>query len=460
MSLPRSRPPSPGGGWSSPSLTPGSGRSTPYISLYPPSPSDPWLVAKAKGEGVRGYPSFSTKNSGFFLRSKRQIIETLSKFKMRSGSPKEYTEKDDFVHRRGRGWRSLWLGRTVLRRRRLRLFVALFLLLFGYLFLWTSIVEIFRRSIFGAGRKFVIILQSNTEGGVMEWKGAREWAIERNSISNKEEYAKRWGYKLEVVNMLAKKRYSHEWREGWEKVDILRETMKKYPNAEWFWWLDLNTYIMEHSYSLEGHLFDRLDEIVYRDINEYNPLNITHPPTQPYLDEVSRSAVGNSDPASIHLLLSQDCGGFNLGSFFVHRSVFSERLLDTWWDPVMYEQRHMQWEHKEQDALEYLYMNQPWIRSSVAFAPQRYFNSFPPGACGDTLDPRVHYTPDERDFVVNMAGCDFGRDCWDEMYQYREYSKWLNRPVWERLRDRYLELYHALFDEGEGPGYFVDTLQG
>lgn len=331
-------------------------------------------------------------------------------------------------------------------------------------------VETFRRSAFGGGRKFVIILESNIEGGVMELKSTREWAIERNSIKNKKEYAKRWGYELETVNMLAKKRYSHEWREGWEKVDILRDTMRKYPDAEWyanygvqnhtasantllyrFWWLDLTTYIMEPSYSIQDHIFHRLDEIVYRDINEYNPLNLTHPPTQPYLDEVSRSADGDRDSSSIHFLLSQDCGGFNLGSFFVHRSLWTERLLDTWWDPLTYEQRHMQWEHKEQDALEYLYTNQPWIRNNLAFVPQRYISSFPPGACGDETDQQVHYTEGGRDFVVNMAGCGFGRDCWDEMYQYREYSRWLNRTAWERIRDSLLEIYYTFFG---GTRYF------
>ncbi|KAL4799906.1 galactosyl transferase GMA12/MNN10 family-domain-containing protein [Aspergillus venezuelensis] len=359
MSLMRSPSPRAGGG-SSPSLSPGSGRSTPrnhsHNSLYPPhSPSqiDPWLAAKAKSDEVRGYPAFSTTNGGFFARSKRQIAATLPRFRARSKSPK--------------------------------------------------------------------------------------------GVANKKEYAKRWGYELETVNMLAKKRYSHEWREGWEKVDILRDVMRKYPDADWFWWLDLNTYIMEHSYSLQSHIFDRLSDIIYRDINEYNPLNITHPPTQPYLDDLARFPEGDADPFTIHFLLSQDCGGFNLGSFFVHRSLFTERLLDIWWDPLMYEQRHMQWEHKEQDALEYIYENQPWVRSSVAFVPQRYINSFPPGACGDELDPSVHYLEDSRDFVVNMAGCDYGRDCWNEMYLYREYSKWLNRSVWERVRDTGLALYYALF---------------
>ncbi|KAJ0427196.1 galactosyl transferase GMA12/MNN10 family-domain-containing protein [Aspergillus carlsbadensis] len=459
MSMTRSPSPRPGGGWSSPGLTPGSGTSTPNGGLYPPSPSDPWLAAKAKSDEVRGYPSFSTRNNGFFSRSKRQITATLPRFRS-ARSPRAYSEKEGYTHGRGRGWRSMWFGRTVLRRRRARLVLGLIFLLLGYFFFWTSLVEVFRRSSFGGGRKFVIILESNIEGGVMEWKGAREWAIERNSIANKRDYAQRWGYQLEVVNMLAKKRYSHEWREGWEKVDILRETMRKYPEAEWFWWLDLNTFIMEPSYSLQNHLLSRLGEIAYRDINEYNPLNITHPPVQLYLDELSRSAIGDNDPSSIHFLLSQDCGGFNLGSFFVHRSLWSERLLDIWWDPLMYEQRHMQWEHKEQDALEYIYASQSWVRNSVAFVPQRYINSFPPGACGDQMDPKVHYMEGGRDFLVNMAGCDFGRDCWDEMYQYREYSAWLNRGLWAHVKDGFVDMYYATFGGSEGAGYPAESPGG
>ncbi|KAL4806338.1 galactosyl transferase GMA12/MNN10 family-domain-containing protein [Aspergillus unguis] len=451
MSRPRSPSPRPGSGWASPGLTPGSGRSTPRHTLHSTNLSDPWLIAKAKSDEVRGYPSFSTNNGGFFSRSKRQFIAMLSKFRVRSRSPKAYAEKEGFAHGYGRGWRSPWYGRPLLRRRRSRVLLVLLFFAAGFLF-WSYFVQAFRTT-FGGGRKFVIILESNVEGGVMEWKGANEWAIERESVLNKKQYAKKWGYELEIVNMIAKKRYSHEWREGWEKVDILREVMRKYPNAEWFWWLDLTTYIMEPSYSLQDHLFNRLDEVVYRDINEYNPLNITHPPTEPYLDEKSRSADSDSP---IQFLLSQDCGGFNLGSFFIHRSLWSERLLDVWWDPVMYEQRHMQWEHKEQDALEYLYTNRPWLRDSIAFVPQRYINSFPPGACGDALDTKFHYIPDARDFVVNMAGCDFGRNCWEEMYQYSEYSKWLNRPFWERMQDELADLYYGFFDEEDRPGYYEE----
>lgn len=205
-----------------------------------------------------------------------------------------------------------------------------------------------------------------------------------------------------------------------------------------FWWLDLNTFIMEPSYSLQSHIFSDIMSNVYRNINVYNPLNIAHPPSDPHLDDESLSSIGDGHSSSVNLILPQDCGGFNLGSFFLRRSIWTDRLLDLWWDPVHYEQKHMEWEHKEQDALEYLYREQPWIRSHVGFIPQRKINSFPPAACGDgkTLDPRFHYHEEDRDFLVNMAGCEWGRDCWKEMYKYRNLSYNLNRGYWETAIDK------------------------
>ncbi len=215
-----------------------------------------------------------------------------------------------------------------------------------------------------------------------------------------------------------------------------------------FWWLDLNTFIMEPSISLQSQVFNHLSTSVYRDINVYNPLNITHPPRSEFLDPISRSATGDNLTSSIDIIVPQDCSGFNLGSFFIRRSPFTDRLLDMWWDPVLYEQKHMEWEHKEQDALEHLYASQPYMRTHFAFIQQRKINSFPPGACpvtpkeGETvdpnkplLDPRFHYHESERDFMVNMAGCEWGRDCWAEMYNYRELSNKLNRSTWERFKD-------------------------
>lgn len=69
---------------------------------------------------------------------------------------------------------------------------------------------------------------------------------------------------------------------------------------------------MEYSYSLEDHVFNHLGAYTYRDINAYNPLNITHPLDAPYLDPISRAVNGDEDPSSINLVVPQDCAGFNL----------------------------------------------------------------------------------------------------------------------------------------------------
>lgn len=262
--------------------------------------------------------------------------------------------------------------------------------------------------------KIVIILAANEGGGVFKWKGAQEWSVERSSIANKKNYANRHGYGFTIKDMTIKKRYSHEWRESWEKVDHLKNAMRQFPNSEWFWWLDLHTYIMEPHLLLEEHFLNNLDNATYRTLKHFNPLDIP----------VDLHYVDYSNP--VDMIVTQDCGGFNLGSFLIRRSSWSEALLDLWWDPAMYEQMHMQWEHKEQDALELLYTTQPWIRERTAFLPLRAINAFPPGACSDKADdPQYFYQ--EGDFAINMAGCEFGRDCWGEMEHYKALSKKLQK---------------------------------
>ncbi|KAL1302525.1 hypothetical protein AAFC00_002911 [Neodothiora populina] len=452
MSLSRSPSPQRAGGWSSPGLSNSfahSRSSTPVksYSVNPATTSQPhnvtWASAQARSAQVNGYPAYQDTGLGFFGKHMRNISNSLPFFN-------QHPQDDRFAEKEklGRGrWQprpgsSRWAGiggrlGRLLWRMRLRVMVILVLLATVLSFYATPLHYWYRRtSWLGGGSKFVVILAANQGGGVMEWKGPREWAIERDSVRNKKKYAQTWGYDLEIVDMSTKKRYAHEWRESWEKVDTIRNAMRKYPHAEWFWWLDLNTFIMEPSYSLQSHIFNNLNANTYRDINHYNPLNISHPPTAAHLDPETLSPVGDGKPESINVIIPQDCGGFNLGSFFVRRSAWTDRLIDIWWDPVGYEQKHMEWEHKEQDALEYIYTNQPWVRPHLAFIEQRKVNSFPPGACGDNgEDPNIHYKETDRDFVVNMAGCEWGRDCWGEMYNYRQLSNRLNRGLWEKFKD-------------------------
>lgn len=145
MSLPRSPSPHPGGGWSSPGLTPGSGTSTPRgyspsrASLAPGGISWATAKAKAKSEEARGYPSFSTRNSGFFSRQKRKISARLPGFRGQPGLAHGYVDKGVYERadwRHGRGnWRR-FLGRF-LRRGRGRFVFGLVLLWLGYMCFWS-----------------------------------------------------------------------------------------------------------------------------------------------------------------------------------------------------------------------------------------------------------------------------------------------------------------------------------
>jgi mannan polymerase II complex MNN10 subunit len=54
-----------------------------------------------------------------------------------------------------------------------------------------------------------------------------------------------------------------------------------------------------------------------------------------------------------------------------------------------------------------MYSTQPFIRSGVGFLPQRAINSFPAGACeGFESRKDIYYDQGDRDFLVNMAGCE------------------------------------------------------
>ena len=277
MSLDRSPSPHRSGGWSSPGLTspfeetnghsrsqnPSPGKRNGYGQLNGGAqPGVTWGSAKAKSARVNGYPSYQPQNQGFFGRHYRRLSESLPHF-ARGGQEDRYAEKEKLGRGRSGGWsgssnsKMKWrelprrVGLLISRRRKGVALVLLFLL---GLMIWfqkrttppvlafsrrtniasTALQYLYRRTSFlGGGSKFVIILAANQGGGVMEWKGPREWAIERDSVKNKKKYVADWGYELDIVDMSTKKRYAHEWRESWEKVDVIRKAMTKYPDAEW-----------------------------------------------------------------------------------------------------------------------------------------------------------------------------------------------------------------------------------
>jgi mannan polymerase II complex MNN10 subunit len=136
MSLSRSPSPHAGGGWSSPGLVPSSGTSSSRPDTLSPSSGISWAAARAKSDLVRGYPSFSTRNSGFFSRQKHKLTTRLPI--LRRLSSREYVDKDSYEKEwrpRDGGSRSFGIS---MRRSRFRVLLALLLVWIGYLLCWSS----------------------------------------------------------------------------------------------------------------------------------------------------------------------------------------------------------------------------------------------------------------------------------------------------------------------------------
>lgn len=270
--------------------------------------------------------------------------------------------------------------------------------------------------------KIVIVLGANIEGGVNRWKAPNEWSIERSSIVNKKKYAALHGYDLVIKDYTKSKRYSDDHREGWQKFDMIKSVMDEYANGDWFWYLDLRTFIMEPQLSVEEVVFDQLDELISRNLIYFNPSKL----------DLEVPFVHADEP--INMILAQDCGGFNLHSFLVKKTSWTMTLFDLLFDPVVYLQQHTSWLNGEKNALEYYYNTFGWVRSRVAFVPTKLISALPKGACPDfKKDDAFFYNETTRDFVVDMVGCEFHRNCWDEMEYFKQLSTDLNKSWFKKL---------------------------
>ncbi|CDK25394.1 unnamed protein product [Kuraishia capsulata CBS 1993] len=284
----------------------------------------------------------------------------------------------------------------------------------------------------GKERKVYIILGKNYETGIKNSKSKESWIIEKFSIINKKHYAEKHGYELTITSSmydkdgkslknhaLHQKKYQHEFREGWEKFDLLRKVMRVYSDQpedtsdsgieEWYWYVDMYTLIMEPQVSLDDLIFNQLD-LMYRNMEYFNPNNLLVD-EEPSSHSLRYEPKNDEDAHSIDLILTQDCGGINLNSFLIKKSQWSNLLLDLLWDPVFYKQMHVKWinsghrkkygfslnsneynsngynnDEEEKNCLEYFYTTQTWFRSKIGFMPIRAFNSLSEDFCMDIDD--------------------------------------------------------------------------
>jgi galactosyl transferase GMA12/MNN10 family len=66
----------------------------------------------------------------------------------------------------------------------------------------------------------------------------------------------------------------------WGKLPAILEAMKKYPDAEWVWWLDIDAIIMTPTIELHRHLLD--PDILQTKLVEHDPILLTSEQARTY----------------------------------------------------------------------------------------------------------------------------------------------------------------------------------
>ena len=106
----------------------------------------------------------------------------------------------------------------------------------------------------------------------------------------------------------------------------------------------------------------------------------------------------NINPSEIDIILTEDKGGLNLGSFFVRNTPAMRLLIDILQDPILVNYGDEHFRLREQDLLLHLTLEHPALRERVGFVPQRLINAYQDH---DTEDVRWH----KGDLLAHFPNC-------------------------------------------------------
>jgi hypothetical protein len=175
----------------------------------------------------------------------------------------------------------------------------------------------------------------------------------------------------------------------WSKIPILVDAFKKYPEAKWAWWLDVDAIIMDPNIDLASHLLS--PTAMYSKLKKGEDFPLRGVWRE---EEGTLLTPPNPVPADINILITADPNGLNAGSIFFRRSQWTDMLLDFWIDPLYIEN---DFPAREQDTLIHIIRHHKIVSDHVGIVPQRLINAYMHGN-----DMSIWQTDD---FVVHFAGC-------------------------------------------------------
>lgn len=110
---------------------------------------------------------------------------------------------------------------------------------------------------------------------------------------------------------------------SWTKVVAMRHALSTFPDATYFWFVDVDTFIMNPQLSIEKD--------VMAAATLENSMLVDHPVVPP--DSIIKTFTHLSGE-DIDLVLTQDKEGLATSSFVLRNSEWARFMLETWFDPM------------------------------------------------------------------------------------------------------------------------------
>ncbi|KAL1648858.1 putative alpha-1,6-mannosyltransferase mnn11 [Diplodia intermedia] len=177
---------------------------------------------------------------------------------------------------------------------------------------------------------------------------------------NRETYAAKHGYATFFAN-------SSDYNIGsnplsWAKVPSMRHAMTAFPHSTYFFYLDINSLIVNPDISVEDHIMQK---------SRLEDLMIVGLPVVPPDSVIKTFAHLSGD--NIDLVLTQDTDNLCQNSFILRRGDWAKFFLDSWFDPLY---RSYNFQRAEGHALEHIVQWHGTILAKLALVPQRIMNAY------------------------------------------------------------------------------------
>ncbi|CAA19268.1 Alpha-1,2-galactosyltransferase [Schizosaccharomyces pombe] len=246
--------------------------------------------------------------------------------------------------------------------------------------------------------KIVILMGSNFQNDA----NSPLHPFAQSIIKNRREYAERHGYKFEFLDADAYASRVTGHLMPWVKVPMLQDTMKKYPDAEWIWWLDHDALVMNKDLNVVDHVLkhDRLNTILTREAEYKSGAGIPADGFRTPKDQ---------DAKDVHFIISQDFNGINAGSLFIRNSEVGRWIVDLWFEPLYLD--HIQG-YAEQQAFSHMVFYHPQVYKHVGVVPLKAINAY-------DFDDNI-WGYDDGDLCIHFAGCNYFKNCPEKFLKYAQ----------------------------------------